>query len=139
MNSKWFLFLFLFLCNCTFAQTNPDSVIAERFFRTAVKNPIDSTMVEAALYFRETPYVAGTLERTDEEELVVNLHELDCMTLVENCLALSRTMQLPSPNYNSFEQELRQIRYRKGFINGYTSRLHYTTDWIFDNVEKEII
>jgi hypothetical protein len=64
---------------------------------------------------------------------------MDCTTFVENCLALSQTMLLPSPNYNSFEQELRQIRYRNGNINGYTSRLHYTTDWIFENVKKGVI
>jgi cell wall-associated NlpC family hydrolase len=89
--------------------------------------------------FLETPYVGGTLERSEKEELIVNLHEIDCMTLVEYCLALARTVQSASPDWESFKQELRQIRYRNGIIDGYISRLHYSTDWIFDNAGKGII
>ena len=133
------LFGIIFLCGSTFAQTNSDRAIVEKFFQSVTESTIDSTMIRAALFFLETPYVGGTLDRSENEELVINLHELDCMTLVENCLALSRTMQLSSPDYDSFEQELRQIRYRNGVINGYVSRLHYTTDWIFDNAGKGII
>ena len=141
MNYKLFLLLFLFICSNTFAQPTPDRAIVENYLQSATKNTIADEMVQAALFFQNTPYVAGTLDRDSDnvEKLVVNLRELDCMTLVENCLALSRTLQLPSPNYESFEQGLRQIRYRNGFINGYASRLHYATDWIFDNAGKGII
>jgi hypothetical protein len=90
-------------------------------------------MIRAALFFKETPYVAQTLEGNGVEQLVVNLHELDCMTLVENCLALSRAAQSPDPEFSDFLAELQRIRYRAGVIDGYTSRLHYTTDWITDN------
>lgn len=127
---------------CIFAQTNTDrtkdEAIAEKFFRSAPKSTIDSAIVRGALFFLETPYVAGTLDRSEREELTVNLREMDCVTFVENCLALSRTLQYPSPDLNYFERELRQIRYRNGVINGYVSRLHYTADWIFDNAEKNI-
>jgi cell wall-associated NlpC family hydrolase len=139
------LLLFLVLAvssACIFAQSNPDrakdEAIAEKFFRSAPKTTIDSAIIGAALFFLETPYVAGTLDKSDKEELVVNLREMDCMTFVENCVALSRTLQYPSPDLNYFERELRQIRYRNGVINGYTSRLHYATDWIFDNAGKDI-
>jgi hypothetical protein len=93
-------------------------------------------IVKAALFFLDTPYVAATLEGNDEEKLVVNLRELDCMTFVENCLALSRATQYPVSDYDYFVRELRKIRYRGGIIRGYTSRLHYTTDWMYDNAEK---
>jgi len=136
MNYRLFLFLLLFVSGYAFAQTDSDRMLAKRFFQSATPSTIDSTMVQAALFFLDTPYVAGTLDQTEEEELVVNLRQLDCMTLVENCLALSRTLQFSSPNFENFEQELRQIRYRNGIINGYVSRLHYTTDWIYDNVDK---
>jgi len=139
MNYKLFLIIFSLVCASALAQTNPDRAIVESYLQSATKTAIDSEMVQAALFFLNTPYVAGTLDRAQEEELVVDLRELDCMTLVENCLALSRTLQLPAPGYESFEQQLQQIRYRKGFINGYSSRLHYTTDWIFDNAGKGII
>ena len=137
-NYKLFLFLFLFLCGCTSAQTNSDRTIAETFFQSATKNAINNEILRAAFMFLETPYVGGTLERSEEEELIINLHEIDCMTLVEYSLALARTAQLPSPDWESFERELRQIRYRNGVINGYVSRLHYSTDWIFNNAEKGI-
>jgi cell wall-associated NlpC family hydrolase len=135
---KWLFLLFpLFWCS-TIAQTNADRILAETFFRLTTKSSIDRELVRAALIFLETPYVAGTLERSEKEGLIVNLQEVDCMTLVEYCLALSRTVQFPLPDWETFEQELKQIRYRNGIINGYVSRLHYATDWIFDNVEKGI-
>jgi len=139
MNYKLLFLLFSFICGSIFAQTTPDRTIAETYFRLTMNNSIDSEIVRAALIFLGTPYVGGTLERSEEEELIINLQEVDCMTLVEYCLALSRTVQLPSPDWESFMQELRQIRYRNGIINGYASRLHYTTDWIFNNVGKGII
>ena len=142
MNYKlFFLFLPLAFNSPVVAQTDYDRNVAEAFLQSRAKTAIDSTMIQAAFYFQNTPYVAGTLEQSDsvKEALVVNLRELDCTTFVENCLALSRTTQLPSPDYSSFLRELQKIRYRKGLINGYASRLHYTTDWIFDNVEKGII
>ena len=138
-NYKIVLFFFLFICSSAFAQTNSDRTIAETYFRLTMNNSIDSEIIRAALTFLGTPYVGGTLERSEKEELIVNFHEIDCMTLVEYCLALSRTVQLPSPDWESFERELRQIRYRNGIINGYVSRLHYTTDWIFENAGKGII
>ncbi|MBP1683836.1 MAG: hypothetical protein H6Q27_1403, partial [Ignavibacteriaceae bacterium] len=35
--------------------------------------------------------------------------------------------------------ELQLIRYRDGVIDKYPSRLHYFSDWIFDNTQKGII
>ncbi|MDR0865578.1 MAG: DUF1460 domain-containing protein [Candidatus Symbiothrix sp.] len=99
----------------------------------------DELMLKAAFFLLKTPYVAQTLEGNAEEELVVNLHELDCMTFVENCLALSRAAQYPFPDSDYFVRQLKYIRYRSGIIHGYTSRLHYTTDWIADNVGKGTI
>ena len=139
MKYKFLLLLFIFIFDQTFAQTDADRMIVETFFRLATKSSIDSEIIRAAYLFTETPYVGGTLEQSEEEELIINLHEMDCMTLVENCLAMSRTAQLPSPDWESFKHELRQIRYRNGIINGYVSRLHYVTDWIYDNLGKGII
>jgi hypothetical protein len=139
MNYKLLLLLLSFVYGSAFAQTDIDRTIAGRFFQPAVKTTIDNEIIRAALFFLETPYVAKTLEQSEEEELIINLREMDCMTLVENCLALSRTTQSVSPDWESFKYELRQIRYRNGIINGYVSRLHYSTDWIFDNAGKGIL
>jgi hypothetical protein len=136
------LFLLLFVIRVS-AQTDSgqkqDAAILEKFFQTVPKNTIDSSMIRAALFFLNTPYVASTLEVNDEEKLVINLRELDCTTFVENCLALARTLQSVEPDPTGFAQALKQIRYRNGQINGYTSRLHYTSDWIFDNRGSGII
>ncbi|MDR1747260.1 MAG: DUF1460 domain-containing protein [Tannerella sp.] len=91
-----------------------------------------------AKFFLGKPYVGRTLEIGDKESLVVNLRELDCMTLVETCLALSRALNSNEPNFDEFTKELTKIRYRNGIINGYTSRLHYSTDWMYDNEKMEI-
>ena len=139
MNYKLLLILISFIYTSSFAQTNPDRTIAETYFKLKTNSSIDNEIIRAALTFIETPYVGGTLEQSEKEELIINLQEVDCMTLVEYCLALSRTVRLPSPDWESFAQELRQIRYRNGVINGYVSRLHYSTDWIFDNSKAGII
>ena len=100
---------------------------------------LDSLVIQTALFFLDTPYVAATMEVNDEEQLVVNLQELDCMTLVENCMALSRTVCSKEPDFDTFKKELQSIRYRNGIIDGYTSRLHYTSDWITNNQKMGIL
>jgi hypothetical protein len=89
--------------------------------------------------FMGTPYVGNTLDRTFDEDLVVNLHELDCTTFVENCLAIARTIKSGKPTFESFISELEKIRYRNGQADGYVSRLHYFGEWILNNSEKGII
>jgi hypothetical protein len=40
------------------------------------------------------------------------------------------------------EDMLRQVtftRYRDGHVTDYTSRLHYTTDWFYDNERKKVV
>jgi len=142
VNSKLLLF-FLFVCATSFAQTNSaqldaNKAIVENYFKSAKQNTISYEILRAAFCFLETPYVGGTLERSEKEELIINLKEMDCMTMVEYSLAMSRAVQFPAPDWDTFVRELRQIRYRNGIINGYTSRLHYSTDWIFNNSSKGV-
>jgi len=89
--------------------------------------------------FMGTPYVGNTLDRTLDEDLVVNLHELDCTTFVENCLAIARTIKSGKLTFENFTSELEKIRYRNGQLNGYVSRLHYFSEWITNNEEKGIV
>ncbi|GHV57457.1 xylanase [Bacteroidia bacterium] len=142
--SMAFLALILLLV-CAQAQQKEihlteDTRIVRHYFDSVkgIASP-NELIVKAALSLLNTPYVAQTLEGNKKEELVINLMELDCMTLVENCLALSRAAQYPNPDYEDFVRQLQFIRYRVGIMNGYTSRLHYTTDWITDNSGKGII
>lgn len=78
------------------------------------------------------PYVAKTLERNSQEQLVVNLRELDCTTLVENALALTLCMKHHRTTFGDFCRYLQDIRYRDGQVD-YPARLHYFSDWIADN------
>lgn len=96
-------------------------------------------MVRVALFFLNTPYVGGTLEVGDDERLIINLRELDCTTFMETCVAVTRTLLMNRPDFESYCMELQRIRYRNGGINGYVSRLHYTTDWIWDNAAKGVV
>lgn len=100
--------------------------------------PMGELMVETSRFFQGTPYVAATLEK-EPEGLVVNLRELDCTTLVENVLALSRTLQSSDPSFDTFCRNLQQIRYREGQITDYTDRLHYITDWLYENSRKGLV
>jgi len=126
------VFYFL-LTSCTFKGQ-----IFE-LFAEETNAPTSVLMVKLGTWFMETPYVAHTLEKGDEEQLVVNLRELDCTTLVENCLALAKTIQSGEHTFEQFTKELKNVRYRSGKIDGYPSRLHYTTDWIFDNQQKKLV
>lgn len=100
--------------------------------------PEGELMVETARFFLGTPYVASTLEK-EPERLVVNLREMDCMTFVENVLALTQTIRGATPSFDIFCHNLQQVRYRSGEITNYTDRLHYTSDWIYENERKGLI
>ena len=92
-----------------------------------------------ARLFIGRPYVAHTLEVADPERLVVNTRQLDCTTLVENVTALTLCVYRKRFTYSDFKKHLREIRYRGGKLNGYTSRLHYFTDWIDDNSRRQVV
>ncbi|MGZ2370607.1 N-acetylmuramoyl-L-alanine amidase-like domain-containing protein [Ancylomarina sp. YFZ004] len=98
-----------------------------------------SLIIETGKLFLQTPYVGGTLENSEIEKMTINLHQLDCTTYLENVLALSKLSARSEININEFSNELQSIRYRNGELGDYTSRLHYFTDWIFDNEEKGLV
>ena len=100
--------------------------------------PTTTLMVKVGTFFKGTPYVAHTLEVTPEQ-LVVNLRKMDCTTYVENCLAIAKTIQSGKNTFEQFASELQEIRYRGGTIDGYPSRLHYFSDWIYDNQKKGLV
>ena len=89
--------------------------------------------------FLGVPYVAHTLEVNDTEQLVVNTRELDCTTLVETVAALTLCARQQVYTFRNYTDNLAVLRYRHGVLNGYTSRLHYFTDWILDNEAKGLV
>jgi hypothetical protein len=118
-----------------------DKVILEEVLEYFASEKAASTadlMVMVASYFKETPYVAFTLE-SEKEQLIINLREVDCTTFAENCLAISRTIRSENPSFEQFAAELQHIRYRDGIVDGYPSRLHYFCDWIHNKQQNKLI
>lgn len=118
-----------------------DKAIFERYLSAMKPNAGLSTqelIIETALFFLHTPYVGATLEK-EPEGLTVNLREMDCTTFVENVVSLAKTVRDGEPSFEKFCRNLRQLRYREGRITGYTARLHYTTDWIYENERKGLV
>jgi len=55
---------------------------------------------------------------------------------VENVIALSLAARGDELSFDAFVDELRKIRYRNGIIDDYSSRLHYTCDWVFETTTR---
>ncbi len=121
-----------------------DISICKNKFELAVKKnldekPIGDVIAEIGKSFIGTDYAANTLEKGDREELVINLTGLDCTTFLENSLTFARCIKEKKTTFNDYKNELTKIRYRYGKIAQYPSRLHYFSDWIYDNERKGIV
>ncbi|WP_085535233.1 N-acetylmuramoyl-L-alanine amidase-like domain-containing protein [Massilibacteroides vaginae] len=143
----YYLLFVVFLCSfSTYAvedklyMVQQDREIFDRYINYISADDYTSqeVIMATSMFFLNTPYVAATLEK-EPEGLVVNLRELDCTTFVETVLSLSKTVVDGKPSFESFCENLKQFRYRNSIIDGYTSRLHYTTDWIFENTQKGLV
>ena len=140
-----FLYFILLSAACSAQQTvvyqEEDKVILTEIFSKLEKQS-DKTTSELVVLAGEsllgTPYVAHTLE-TEPEQLVINLRGLDCTTYAENCLAIARCVKSGETSFKAFSSQLQKIRYRNGEIKAYPSRLHYFSDWIFENEKQGFI
>ena len=132
----------------TLPGTEADWAIVEEKARWAVEQGysglgIGDLVARIGETFVGTPYAPHTLEAPGEEGLVIELEELDCVTFVENVLALARFVQtVPDALLLArtgdrqrplFSWQLEDIRYRGGVLEEYPSRLHYFSEWIRDN------
>jgi len=115
--------------------------IAEKIERVKQLNEVSvgTRIITIASLFLETSYVANTLEISTTEKLVVNALQLDCTTFVENVLALNLLYQERSYTYEAYLKNLEKIRYKGGNLDGYGSRLHYYSEWFYDNEDKGIL
>ena len=141
-----YILLCLTLTDCTDAQiyTDEDIRICESKFQLAVDNdlnskPINEIIVEIGKSFIGTDYATHTLEEDGDEQLVINFTGLDCFTFLENAIVISRCVKEGNTSFDDYINELTMIRYRNGIIDQYPSRLHYFSDWIYDNQEKGIV
>lgn len=101
--------------------------------------PAGELLVKVGRFFLGAPYKANTLETESRERLVINLQEFDCLTFVETALAVTWLLLTGKRSFGAFRDLLRQIRYRGGHMKGYASRLHYFSDWIYDNEKKGFV
>lgn len=90
-----------------------------------------------------TAYGAGLLDQSSTEKLVCRLDSTDCVLFVENTLALAYSSayqcqftEMGKSNADIFKEMLTALRYREGKMQGYLSRLHYFSEWIYEHTNK---
>ncbi|MGE5354466.1 MAG: N-acetylmuramoyl-L-alanine amidase-like domain-containing protein [Acidobacteriota bacterium] len=141
------LTIILVVTTMSFSQTlytPKDKEICSEKFTLAVekdlnKKPINDVIAEIGKSFLGLNYEAHTLETEGQEQLVVHLTGLDCTTFLENALVFSRCIKSNKTSFEDYQAELTKVRYREGKLQGYPSRLHYFSDWIFDNNSKGVV
>lgn len=116
-----------------------DSLTVCRLLQEAAGRPSADVPMFLATSFLGRPYVGQTLEVNDEEQLVVNTRQLDCTTFVESVTALTLCVRAGERSFNDYVRQLRQLRYRDGHIEGYSSRIHYFSEWIARNQQRGVV
>lgn len=116
-----------------------EAIVATASAHNWSQQPIGQVAAKVGEQFLGLPYKAKTLEREGPEALVVDLGGFDCTTFVESSLALARTIKSGKPSSAGFESELQHLRYRDGRIDGYPSRLHYFSDWLYDAGRRGLV
>lgn len=124
--------------------TETDVEICNSKFQLAIAENWESLSIgdlitQIGKSFIGTDYLAYGIEKDGNEKLVINLTGLDCTTLLENSLVIARCIKKEKTSFTEYLSQLQNIRYRDGKIDGYPSRLHYFSDWIYDNVSKRIV
>lgn len=130
------LIIFFQTANARVICSEKDSILFEKYISALSdkkKQPINELVIESALFFLNSPYVAATLDKNESEKLIVNLCEFDCTTFVESCIALSKSLKSKDPSFSNFQKILTNLRYKNQKIGGYSSRLHYISDWKYEN------
>ena len=118
---------------------------AEGLART--ETPLGPGAVRVGKMAIGTPYQPFTLEAylraggsPAHEPLTLSLTRFDCTTLVEACLAVARGAAGDAvPSWERFGREIERMRYRGGERLGYTSRLHYFSEWITDGEQRGLL
>ena len=146
--------------------TNQDKINREIFQRVYDKLipynslPTSELVVKVALEFVGTKYLWASLESVPEQ-LHVFLDKTDCILFVEMCTCFALTLQGKvlgkdiddslkanfiystsdevKPNYELLCHNIQQMRYRNGVVDGYSSRIHYTSEWLLQNAANGVL
>lgn len=107
--------------------------------RQLSKSSLSEVLQNVASQFIGTSYREGLLDQGETEKLFVSFTEFDCVLFVETVLAFSRNLLAANPSYENFVQNIQEVRYADGKLDGYCSRLHYFSEWIRDNQKRGIV
>ena len=125
--------------DATYSQSDISRINSLLREASQLKEKPKSWMLWFGKKFIGVPCVGGTLDRAEEEKLVINTSELDCTTFVEIVTALTRCMSGNGKrDFSDFCRQLQNVRYINGEI-AYEKRQHYFTVWISDNAEEGIV
>jgi hypothetical protein len=114
------------------ADRTPLGLAAARVGELAAGTPYEAFTLEA--YLR----AGGSPMRT--EPLTLTLTRFDCVSLVESCIAIARVARSAGePTWAGFAREMERMRYRGGIRAGYTSRLHYFSEWLGDGERRQLV
>ncbi len=140
------ILLLILICESIYGQifSDKDVEVCNSKFSVAIEKnladkPIGDVISEIGKSFLGTDYVAFAIEKDGDEQLVINLTGLDCTTFLENAVVFSRLIKKGKTSFDDYENELTYLRYRDGKIDQYPSRLHYFSDWIYNNQQKGIV
>lgn len=111
--------------------------------------PTGQLALEIAKQFEGTDYVSYTLE-VEPEALQVFLNKTDCILFVELCTSFALTVKgkkivqgafpkRAKPSYELLCYNIQQMRYREGVIDGYASRIHYTSEWLIQGRKNHVL
>ena len=100
--------------------------------------PVGECITSIGKLLVSKPYIDKSLEVTNDESMTVcNLLGFDCVTFFETSWALATTViSYGAPSYADYVGEVTNHRYRDGIRNGFSSRLHYTSDYFYDNARR---
>jgi hypothetical protein len=133
---------------------DPDGALLDRWIRTlrdenlvSDETPTGRRAARVGELAQGSPYEPYTLDAylksggdPAAEPLTLSLSRFDCVTLVEACLGVARVAQnSPGPSWQLLQGEVERMRYRGGERRGYTSRLHYFSEWIQDGAQRGLV
>jgi hypothetical protein len=134
--------------------TDPDGARLHDWTRTlrgeglvARETALGRSAIRVGELARGSPYEPYTLDAylksggdPGVEPLTLSLTQFDCVTLIEACLGVARVAQGAGvPTWQRLGSEVERIRYRDGKREGYTSRLHYFSEWIQDGARRGLV
>lgn len=142
INKQFFIFIVISLLANPAFSINHDSLFVDSIIENSAKADFKSD-ADRIMFFAKSmigiPYCGGTLDVNENESLVVRTDSVDCTTYVETVLAMYLASKIEYGGYSDFKEALTKIRYRDGVMQGYSSRLHYFSDWVADNEKKRIL